>query len=46
MAGVIIGGVIGAVIGALILSVGIIICIMLGQYLIKKKNQPDPSTDH
>jgi len=37
----VIGGVIGVVIGALTLSVGVIICIMLGQYLIKKKNQPD-----
>jgi len=42
----VIGGVIGVVIGTLVLSVGIIICIMLGQYLIKKKNRLDPSIDH
>ena len=45
MAGVI-GGVIGVVIGAVVLSVGIIICVILGQYLLKKKNQLDPATDH
>jgi len=42
----VIGGVIGVVIGALVLSVGIIICIIFGQYLIKKKNQLDPAIDH
>ena len=25
---------------------GIIVCIMFGYYLSKKKNQPDRSTDH
>lgn len=35
------------VIGALVLSVGIIISILVGQYpLKKKKNQLDPSIDH
>jgi len=42
----VIGGVIGVMIGAVVLSVGVIICIMLGQYLVKKKNQPDLPSDH